>query len=81
MTHHHHGTHPLSTLKKGQGGRVVELEKSAVSLHLMEMGILPGEYIEVSKIAPFGDPMSIIISGYLLSIRKEEAAHVLVELK
>ena len=72
-------TKPLSALNKGEGGKVIELEKSAVSLHLMEMGILPGEYVEVNKIAPLGDPMSIVISGYLLSLRKEEAAHVLVE--
>jgi len=81
MTHYKQGTKPLSALRKGEGGKVIELEKSAVSLHLMEMGILPGEYIEVDKIAPLGDPMSIIISGYLLSLRKEEASHVLVELK
>ena len=73
-------TKRLSTLRRGEGGVVVEMEKSAVTLQLMEMGILPGEYIEVDRIAPLGDPMSVKVSGALLSLRREEAAAVLVEI-
>lgn len=74
-------TKPLSRLKRGEGGVVVELDKSAVALQLMEMGILPGEYIEVDRIAPLGDPMSVNVAGALLSLRREEAASVLVQLR
>lgn len=73
-------TKPLSALKRGEGGVVVEMEKSSVALQLMEMGILPGEYVEVDRIAPLGDPMSINVRGSLLSIRRDEASTVLVKL-
>ena len=44
------------------------------SLKLLEMGCIPGEEIEVVRIAPLGDPMAISVSGYQLSLRKDEAA-------
>ena len=74
-------TKPLSALRRGEGGVVVEMEKSVVSLQLMEMGILPGAYVEVDRIAPLGDPISVNIAGSLLSLRREEASAVLVELR
>ena len=39
------------------------------------MGI-PGEEIEVIRIAPWGDPIAISISGYVLGLRKDEAATI-----
>jgi ferrous iron transport protein A len=73
-------TLPLSSLKKGQGGIVTELDKNETALHLMEMGIFPGEHVYVDTIAPLGDPISVKVGSYLLSIRKIEAASVLVEI-
>lgn len=40
------------------------------------MGCTPGEEVEVEKIAPFGDPIAINISGYVLSLRRAEASTV-----
>ena len=48
-------------------------------LKLMEMGCVPGETVCVEKIAPLGDPISIRVSGYLLSLRINEAETILVE--
>ena len=45
----------------------------------MEMGCIPGEIVRVEQIAPLGDPISISIAGYLLSLRLDEAQHILVE--
>ena len=45
----------------------------------MEMGCLPGERVEVKNIAPLGDPISINVSGYLLALRKKDAASILIE--
>lgn len=45
----------------------------------MEMGCLPGEEISVEQIAPLGDPVSVSISGYKLSLRLDEAEHIIVE--
>lgn len=46
----------------------------------MEMGCVPGERIYLEKIAPLGDPISIKISGYSLSLRLNEAEHINVVL-
>jgi len=45
----------------------------------MEMGCMPGETISIEKLAPMKDPISIFISGYLLSLRIDEAESIIVE--
>ena len=45
----------------------------------MEMGCLPEETITVYKKAPFGDPIYIMVSGYSLSLRIDEAEQIIVE--
>jgi len=69
----------LDKLKEGETGVIVDLGHGDISLKLLEMGFLPGEKIKVDKIAPLGDPISIKIGSYLLSIRKKEANVVLVK--
>ena len=70
----------LSELKKGEAGIIKEFTDKDLSLKLLELGLLPGELIRVENIAPFGDPISISISGTTLSMRKSEAATVLLEM-
>jgi ferrous iron transport protein A len=45
----------------------------------MEMGCVPGEIIIVYQIAPMGDPISIFVAGYHLSLRLNEAENIWVE--
>jgi Fe2+ transport system protein FeoA len=45
----------------------------------MEMGCLPEEEIMVWKKAPLGDPIYVLVSGYSLSLRLDEAAQILVD--
>lgn len=68
----------LGKLKEGDRAVIVSLASGDLSLKLMEMGFLPGEEIFVDKIAPLGDPISVKIGNYLLSLRKEEANAVMV---
>ena len=70
----------LSELKPGQKARISQFENNDVLLKLMEMGCVPGEKISVEQIAPLGDPISISIAGYSLSLRLDEAEYILVEL-
>ena len=49
-----------------------------IFLKLMEMGCLPGEKVTVEQIAPLKDPISISVAGYRLSLRLNEAQHILV---
>jgi Fe2+ transport system protein FeoA len=37
--------------------------------------------VEVDKIAPFGDPMGIVVQDYHLSLRRKEAENILIELE
>lgn len=72
-------TKKLSELEQGQKGIIHSFEKDDIYLKLMEMGCVPGEEVIVETIAPLGDPISIKVSGYLLSMRKEEAAAIWVK--
>lgn len=72
------GTCLLSDLKSGQEAVIDSFTDHELSLKLLEMGCIPGETIRVTRIAPLGDPMAIWVSGYQLSLRKDEAATVRV---
>jgi len=66
----------LSELKPGQEAIIGEFDSSDIFLKLMEMGCVPGEKIYLEQIAPLGDPISVKISGYSLSLRLNEAEHI-----
>lgn len=71
----------LAELKVGQKAIIKAFTDEEMSLKLLEMGCLPGEEVRVDRIAPLGDPIAISVSGYVLSMRKDEAATVLVTVK
>ena len=69
----------LSEIKIGKEVIIRAFENDEIFLKLMEMGCVPGEKIIVEKIAPFKDPISVSVAGYTLSLRLNEAEHILVE--
>lgn len=69
----------LSELKSGEKGKILAFQNSDLELKLMEMGCIPGEEVVVEQKAPLGDPISIRIAGYSLSLRLNEADQILVE--
>jgi ferrous iron transport protein A len=69
----------VADLKKGQRALITAFTNDALSSKLIEMGCLPGELLSLSRIAPFGCPLAINVAGYELSLRREEAASVLIE--
>ena len=69
----------LSELVAGTKGIIKAFEDNFAKIKLMEMGCLPGEAIVVETIAPLGDPIIIKVAGYMLSLRKTEAAAIWVE--
>jgi ferrous iron transport protein A len=69
----------LSDLSVGSIVRIHSFEKDEIFLKLMEMGCVPGEIIKVEKVAPLGDPISVAIAGYSLSLRLDEAKNIFVE--
>jgi ferrous iron transport protein A len=70
----------LSELKPGQEAIISEFDNYDIFLKLMEMGCVPGERIYLEQVAPLGDPISVKISGYSLSLRLNEAEHINVKL-
>ncbi len=69
----------VSELKPGETGVIKGFTDNVISIKLMEMGCLPGTTIKVNYFAPLGDPMSIDVAGYNLSLRISEAASILIE--
>jgi ferrous iron transport protein A len=69
----------LSELSAGSIVKIHSFEKDEIFLKLMEMGCVPGEIIKIEKIAPLGDPISVTVSGYNLSLRLDEAKNIFVE--
>lgn len=69
----------LSELKVGKQAVIKEFENDDIFLKLMEMGCIPGELVKIDQIAPLGDPISITIAGYHLSLRIDEAEMIWVE--
>ena len=70
----------LSELKRGEKGRIVKIGGTgSIRRRLLDMGLVSGSDIEMERVAPLGDPIEIKVKGYNLSLRKEEAATIQVE--
>ncbi|TDW99703.1 FeoA family protein [Dinghuibacter silviterrae] len=69
----------LSQVPVGQKAVIRSFEKDDIFLKLMEMGCVPGESVTIDLVAPLGDPISISVAGYNLSLRLEEADMIWVE--
>ncbi|NLL56498.1 MAG: ferrous iron transport protein A [Clostridiales bacterium] len=52
-----------------------------VRRRLFDMGVTPGAEVMLRKKAPLGDPIEVTIRGYELTLRKDEAALVTMEVK
>ena len=67
----------LDQLSIGESGRVLSVGgDKALRRHFLDMGITPGTIVTLVKVAPMGDPIELSLRGYLLSIRKEDAAKI-----
>lgn len=71
----------LSDLKPGERGVIKEFIDNEILLKLMEMGCVPGESILMEQKAPLGDPISINVAGYHLSLRLDEAEKIIIDIK
>nr|MBC8392766.1 ferrous iron transport protein A [Deltaproteobacteria bacterium] len=70
----------LSEMKAGQTGIITRIGGNGIlRRRILEMGILKGTEIYVEKYAPLRDPLELIVKGYHVSIRVEEAAQITVD--
>lgn len=67
----------LADLRPGECGDVRRLLGSAQTrLRLLEMGLTPGQHVRMVRKAAFGGPVEVVVRGYQLSLRRDEAAVV-----
>ena len=71
---------PLSAFKQGERGVIIKVQGSgAFRKRLQEMGFIKGTEVFVEKYAPLRDPVELVVKGYHVSLRVEEAAQVIME--
>lgn len=73
----------VKTLDKfaiGESGKVVKVDgERMIRRRLYDMGITNGAEIYLRKKAPLGDPIEVTVRSYELSLRKEEASLITME--
>lgn len=69
----------VADLRTGEKGTICCFSDKEMSLKLLEMGCLPGSEVKICHKAPFGDPICIMVSGYNLSLRLEEAGTIMLK--
>ena len=70
----------LKDLRVGKSGRIVTVGgEKALRRRLLDMGLTPKTLVTVKKAAPLGDPIELLLRGYVLSLRLEDAEKITVE--
>jgi len=72
----------LDEFQIGETGLIKKVEgEGRLRRRLFDMGVTPGATVCLRKKAPLGDPLEVTIRGYELTLRKSEAALVLLEVE
>ena len=70
----------LRDLSVGESGRVLTVGgEKILRRRLLEMGITPRTTVTVKKVAPMGDPIELLLRGYVLTLRLKDAEKITVE--
>ena len=70
----------LKDMKPGQKCKIIKVRgQGETNKRILEMGVTPGSVVELKRIAPLGDPIDVKVRGYHLSLRKDEAEGIDVE--
>lgn len=71
----------VSELKVGNKARILALQagNKVYRQRLIAMGLIPGTEFIVTRMAPLGDPIEILVRGFALSLRKQEASILQIE--
>ena len=71
----------LAELKIGQSAIITKVGgDGALRQHFLDMGVIPGSELTLVKFAPMGDPMQLLIHGYELTLRKDDAAKIDIDI-
>ena len=75
----HNDRKSVRDLKIGEYGTICCLKDPEMGLKLLEMGCLPGTQVKLNSRAPLGDPITIIVNDYTLSLRLDEAETIMLK--
>lgn len=86
--HRHHRHHCdkrgglyLGDLEPGQRARILRVGgRGRTRRRFMEMGLVKGETILVERVAPLGDPVEFLVKGYHVSLRRDDARQIEVQM-
>lgn len=71
----------LDELKIGESAIITKVGgDGALRQHFLDMGVIPGSELTLVKFAPMGDPMQLLIHGYELTLRKDDAAKIDIDI-
>ncbi|WP_299759013.1 FeoA family protein [uncultured Pontibacter sp.] len=79
MAEDHKGRKSVREMKIGERGVICCLQDPEMGLKLLEMGCIPGTEVKMNSRAPLGDPITIIVNNYTLSLRLDEAETILLK--
>lgn len=70
----------LNELKVGKSAKIIAVGgEGALRRHFLDMGLIPGAVVKLVKFAPMGDPMELLIHGYELTLRIDDAKQIEIE--
>lgn len=70
----------IDSLNPGEGGVISQVGgEGALRRRLLDMGLTPKTRVTVRKVAPMGDPIELFLRGYVLTIRREDAAKITLQ--
>ncbi len=72
-------TRSVADLRLGESGQIEGFADTEASLKLLEMGCLPGSQVELYGVAPLGCPVCVRVGACMLSLRRSEAAAILLQ--
>ena len=69
----------LSELRPGFQGQIVAIDEDKAPLKMLELGFIPGHWVEMRGKAPFGDPLHVHVADMDLAVRRKEARLVWID--
>jgi ferrous iron transport protein A len=68
-----------SDLAIGEKGEIIEFIKDEYAVRFMELGLRPGNSIELLRVAPFEGAFYILTDNGSFALRKDELDHILID--
>ena len=70
----------LNELKKKKKAKIISVAgEGQLRHHILDMGLIPGTVVTLVKYAPMGDPMELLVRGYELTLRVDDAKLIGIE--